>query len=117
MAREPHSPLRRVSMLIVATLWLAIGIGLLYVFLPMVDGRRSDFAVSMCVLGALVTVVGVRFIITALTPYRPGSQEYEEAEGEYPYTWDDRRRLRQWGDDHYRLNDLRRKSYWTDWLE
>ena len=116
MSREPHGPVRRLSMLVVAVPCLLIGGSLLYHFLPEELDRvertdsygrtRYDFdtyyryrsSLTPARVGAGLTLVGVAFVVTALTPYRPRTQEEEDAEGEYPYTAQDRRDLRQWGD-------------------
>ena len=109
MSREPHGPVRRLSMLVVAVPFLAVGLWLLYNFWPeeLVSRsggsryRRHQYSsdVTPAGLGAALTSVGVAFIYTALTPYRRRTEEEEDAEGEYDYSWRDRARLRQWGDD------------------
>jgi len=106
MSREPHPSLRRLSMLVVAVPCLAIGLSLVY-YLP--PENRAD--ATPAVVGVVLSIVGIRFIITALTPYRPRSQEEEDAEGEYPYTWEDRARLKQWGDGH----KVGPPPDWDDW--
>ena len=109
MSREPHGPVRRLSMLIVAFIWITIGGSLAYITWPddhideprqrrrytsRAERRREWFWPGV---GMVITFVGLRFIYTAVTPYRPRTQEEEDAEGE-EYTWEERRRLRQWGD-------------------
>ena len=117
MSREPHGPVRRLSMLIVAVPCLLIGGSLLYHFLPeeLPHFERTDHygrtyydffdrsydyrGITPASVGITLTVVGLGFVVTALTPYRPRTEAEEDARGEYPYTWRDRRQLRQWGDD------------------
>jgi hypothetical protein len=117
MSREPHGPVRRLSMLIVAVPCLLIGGSLLYHFLPEelpLYERTDEYGRTHYDLfddsydhhgwltpgrvGAGLTVIGIGFVVTALTPYRPRTEEEEDARGEYPYTVGDRRKLRQWGD-------------------
>src|SRR4051812_36900014 len=109
MSREPHGPVRRLSMLVVGAMWVAVGVLLVYVCWPDDFGEahrgrayrtRNDVRWVLPGAGAIITIVGVRLIITAVTPYRRRSQEEEDAEGEYPYSWEDRSRLKQWGDGH-----------------
>ena len=112
MSREPHPPLRRLSMLIVAVLWISVGVLLVVAFWPDAPSISLDephrhrsllaedlpLAWVLPMTGGILTLIGARFIVTALTPYRRRTQEVEDAEGEYPYTLEDRVDLRQWGD-------------------
>jgi hypothetical protein len=106
MSREPHGPVRRLSMLIVAVPLIWIGSWLCYTFWTsegLVEDRSSRYSERVPTaagVGAVLAIIGLRFVYTALTPYRPRTQEEEDAEGEYPYSWSDRRRLKQWGDGH-----------------
>ena len=88
MSREPHGPVRRLSMLIVAVPCLLIGGSLLYHFLPeelarieYTDGfgrTHYDFDYryhswrTPAGVGTALSFVGVGFVVTALTPTARG---------------------------------------------
>ena len=85
MHGRPLTLIQRLSMLVVAALWLAIGGGLAYVattgFTEVPTGYATGFgncSALLLLLGVAAVLCALRFVKSALTPHRPYDFEAEK---------------------------------------